>query len=219
MAEKKPGRSVHSRLSGLDIKLSKSLSYILRHGAEKEGIRLDEGGFAFVDDILARPHLKRFTFTDVERVVADNDKQRFSLIIDKDTGRSKIRANQGHTLEIPDLELIPLTKPKEVPIAVHGTYLRSWEMIRVQGLSRMKRNHIHLAPGEPGESGVISGMRSSCEVLIGIDTAKALEAGIKFFKSANNVILSPGNEKGLIPPEFFRTAVRLKGQTREQLEF
>ena len=88
------------RQSGLDIKLSKSLSYILRHGAEKEGIRLDEGGFAFVDDILARPHLKRFTFTDVERVVADNDKQRFSLIIDKDTGRSKIRANQGHTLEV-----------------------------------------------------------------------------------------------------------------------
>jgi 2'-phosphotransferase len=140
-----------------DVKLSKSLSYILRHGAGKEGIQLDDGGFAFVDDLLACPSLRQFTFADIIRVVENNDKRRFALITDLETGKIKIRANQGHTLEVSALHLIPLTRPEEVPVALHGTYLKYWDSIKHQGLSRMKRNHIHLAPGEPGESGVISG--------------------------------------------------------------
>ncbi|KAH3856764.1 hypothetical protein DPMN_099358 [Dreissena polymorpha] len=80
------------------------------------------------------------------------------------------------------------------------------------GLSRMKRNHIHMAMGEPGDNCVTSGMRSSCEVTIRIDLKKAMEDGIKFFVSANNVILSPGNEDGLIPPKYFELVMdRKKG--------
>ena len=82
------------------MKLSKSLSYILRHGAAKEGIQLDDGGFAFVDDLLVCPNLRQFTFADIKRVVENNDKQRFALVTDLDTGKNKIRANQGHTLEV-----------------------------------------------------------------------------------------------------------------------
>ncbi|XP_052270010.1 pre-mRNA-splicing factor CWC22 homolog [Dreissena polymorpha] len=76
----------------------------------------------------------------------------------------------------------------------------------------MKRNHIHMAMGEPGDNCVTSGMRSSCEVTIRIDLKKAMEDGIKFFVSANNVILSPGNEDGLIPPKYFELVMdRKKG--------
>lgn len=73
-----------------------------------------------------------------------------------------------------------------------------WVPMLLQGLSRMKRTHIHFATGLPGESGVISGvfceevvlrwlnvnvnflffftgMRSSCQVLIFINLKKALE--------------------------------------------
>lgn len=64
-----------------------------------------------------------------------------------------------------------------------------------------------------------TGMRNSCEVLISIDTVKALAGGIKFFKSANNVILSPGNEEGFIRPVYFKTAITLEGGKRESLDF
>ncbi|XP_078144220.1 tRNA 2'-phosphotransferase 1-like [Centroberyx gerrardi] len=57
--------------------------------------------------------------------------------------------------------------------AVHGSYLH-WSSIQQQGLSRMKRTHIHLAAGLPGEGGVISGMRRDCDLAIFIDVPKAL---------------------------------------------
>lgn len=57
---------------------------------------------------------------------------------------------------------------------VHGTYYRHWDQIKQQGLSRMHRRHIHFSPGLPGDDGVISGMRSSCQIYIYIDLAKAL---------------------------------------------
>ena len=38
---------------------------------------------------------------DVERVVTSNDKQRFAIRKDLDTSKLQIRANQGHTLQVP----------------------------------------------------------------------------------------------------------------------
>ena len=35
-----------------EVDISKSLSYLLRHGAKDEGIRLDEGGWANVADVV-----------------------------------------------------------------------------------------------------------------------------------------------------------------------
>jgi len=81
------------------------------------------------------------------------------------------------------------------------------------GLSKMSRNHIHLAQGVPG-SGVISGMRKSSQILIYIDVQKALDAGIEFFLSDNGVVLTPGNKKGLLEPTFFRRVERVEDKNR-----
>lgn len=78
----------------------------------------------------------------------------------------------------------------------------TFKLGHLYGLSKMKRNHIHLAQGVPGE-GVISGMRTSSQVLIFINLQKALDAGIKFFLSNNGVILTEGDDEGFLRPEFF----------------
>lgn len=36
-----------------DVQISKNLTFILRHGAEAEGIPFDEGGWANVQDIVS----------------------------------------------------------------------------------------------------------------------------------------------------------------------
>ncbi|XP_035695146.1 tRNA 2'-phosphotransferase 1-like isoform X1 [Branchiostoma floridae] len=204
------GQRAHGAEGGHNIKLSKSLSYLLRHGAAKMGFQLDPGGFLYVDEVLKHPQFKRYTADDVRQVVADNDKKRFALQEEEGTGRLQIRANQGHTLEVEELDLTPITDPAEAPTVVHGTFLSCWDKIRTQGLSRMRRNHIHFAPGEPGEDGVISGMRRTCQVLVFIDMEAAMRDGLQFFRSANNVILSPGNEEGLIPPKYFQQVLQAR---------
>ena len=51
--------------------------------------------------------------------------------------------------------LSPVTSAVEVPCCVHGTDFTSWGLISGSpiGLSRMGRNHIHFAVGEPGTTG------------------------------------------------------------------
>ena len=71
----------------------------------------------------------------------------------------------------------------------------------------MARNNVHMAIGLPGKNGVISGMRNSCDTVIEINLLKAVKSGrMPFYTSTNNVVLTPGEgEKGLVPPEFFRS--------------
>ncbi|XP_016431735.1 tRNA 2'-phosphotransferase 1 isoform X2 [Sinocyclocheilus rhinocerous] len=176
-----------------DVCLSKSLSYALRHGANKTGLQMNSDGFVFVEELLAHQQFRSFSLEDVERVVATNDKQRFKLCNHPEDGRLQIRANQGHSVKVTDLELraVALDDPDYPREAVHGSYMKHWPSIRSQGISRMNRTHIHLAPGLPGEGGVISD-------------------GIQFFWSENGVLLTPADAAGMLAPCYFSRAQRLK---------
>jgi 2'-phosphotransferase len=55
-------------------------------------------------------------------------------------------------------------------------------------------------------------MRKSSQVLIYIDTTKAMANGIKFYISANGVILTEGNEEGFLLKEFFEKVERSDGK-------
>ena len=70
----------------------------------------------------------------------------------------------------------------------------------------MSRTHVHLAAGLPEKGGVISGMRGSCELVVHVDVRSAvLEGGLRFYRSSNGVILTPGlGEEGLLPLRFLK---------------
>ena len=53
-----------------------------------------------MEDILKKQQFKPYSLTDVERVVKNNNKQRFYLEQDAESGRPRIRANQGHTMNV-----------------------------------------------------------------------------------------------------------------------
>ena len=220
-----------------DIKLSKTLSWVLRHSAPKLGLSISSDGYIPVQAILATPvrGLHTYQEEDIKRVVETNKKQRFSLCnrrIVKTSDDTKyhfpqdrsdegedvlcIRANQGHS--IPDIVSDELLKRinahdlSKMEIIVHGTYKKAWtEHISSNGLNRMKRNHIHFATGLPSEDNqVISGMRKSCDVYIYIDGAKCAEDNVPFFQSSNGVILCPGINEGTLPTEYFSKVIDAK---------
>jgi 2'-phosphotransferase len=167
-------------------------------------------GYVPVDEILQHKHskFKGFTLGEIRSMVASNEKQRFSIKED-DHGKNFIRANQGHSIPGVDAEaLLNRISAEELSTLkiVHGTYHDPWEKyIRHQGLSKMKRNHIHFASGLPHEDDtVISGMRNTCTVFIYLDGGKCAEDGVAFFRSDNGVLLTAGvNDGGMLPPTYF----------------
>jgi len=188
-------------------------------------------GYIKVDDILRRPKLRGLDFPTLEKLVKDNEKQRFQLFFEPTApgpasaspdisagGIWWIRANQGHTLKVEDLDLTEVVDASQLPVAVHGTTKKAWESISRQGLSKMARNHVHLATGRPGDPGVKSGMRASSDILIFIDVPKAVRDGFKFFISANGVVLTEGNKDGFIPPQYFKSVENRNGVSIVQVK-
>jgi len=98
-----------------------------------------------------------------------------------------VGANQGHNK---DVLLEELKEP--IDLCVHGTYNKFIDQITKEGLKTMSRKHIHFSIGYAYDDKVISGMRKSCDIFIEIDMKKAMEDGIKFYKSNNGVILTNG---------------------------
>lgn len=217
-ASKRPPRDASP-----NVQLSKALAYLLRHGAEKESLAIRPDGYVRLDTLLARPRVQKIvmasgdapTAADVQAVVQESDKQRFALVPGTAEAPGEgaylwARAVQGHSLAaVNQLDETPLTlsnvgaylpEHAGVFLAIHGTTAAAWDAIVASGgLSRMKRNHIHLSKGLPGADGVISGMRASSSRLVYVDVGAALEAGIPFVLSSNHVVLTPGNDEGQIP--------------------
>lgn len=170
-------------------RISKRLSLHLRHEPESLGLTLEPGGWVKVDDLIKGFSKVHFNITreQLETVVRENDKQRFSF----DGTGTKIRANQGHSTEV-DLLLEPQTPPD---VLFHGTSESALGAILEGGLKRMARHHVHLSTDK--EMMLKVGQRHGKPVLIKVHAKEMAEAGHKFYLSANGVWLT---EK--VPAEF-----------------
>ncbi|KAJ7663803.1 phosphotransferase KptA/Tpt1 [Mycena polygramma] len=192
--------------------VSRELAFLLRHGAKAAGLPIRSDGYVKVEALLGHRSLRGIDFTKLEAIVQNDQKSRYHLLNEARLGESDswwIRANQGHSMPEISIDLKPITSANEIPMAGHGTSVNAWKVISKQGLSRMTRNHIHLAQGVVGD--VIS-MRKSSQVLVFIDVARALDANIKFYLSSNGVVLTPGNNKGFLEPRFFSKVQSVGGR-------
>ena len=169
-------------------RLSKFLSFVLRHKPEAAGLALDAGGWAEIDALLtgATSAGEPMTRAELEAVVATSDKQRYGISTD---GR-RVRANQGHSIDV-DLGLAPVEPPATL---YHGTVEKFLDAIRREGLRPMTRQHVHLSPDIETASKV--GQRRGKPVILKIDAAAMHAAGHAFYVSANGVWLVDA-----VPPE------------------
>ena len=193
-----------------NVQISKAMTYYLRHGAEKEGLKIRPDGYVLVDNLMEMPNIKskNLTYAKLKEIVDYNDKKRFELAEFSDSnGKPQlfVRATQGHTIKTieDDLLLTKIEDSSSFPVVVHGSFMKFWDPISKGGLKTMSRNHVHLAPGYPGEKEVLSGMRTNCNLFIEIDMDRAMKDGITFYLSKNNVILTAGID-GVIAPKYFK---------------
>lgn len=172
-----------SNMAKMDTKLSKFISLVLRHKPEEIGLALDANGWANVAELIKKANNHKFTFSleDLQRVVAENDKKRFSFSEDG----KKIRANQGHSIEV-DLALEAAVPPA---VLYHGTATRFLGLIMHEGLKPMQRHDVHMT--ESRDTAVATGRRHGSPIVLQIDAARMALDGIEFRRSDNGVWLTP----------------------------
>jgi len=161
-----------------ELKISKFLSYVLRHKPETIGLTLNDNGWASVAEILKNRQL-HFSLEDLKFVVDNNEKNRFSL----NENFTLIKANQGHSVKI-ELEFEKIVPPE---ILYHGTAKHFLPSIQEKGLDKRDRHHVHLSIDIKTAANV--GKRHGKLIILAIDTKKMHENGYQFYLSDNNVYL------------------------------
>jgi len=172
-----------------DVRLSKRLSYVLRHDPASIGITLDRAGWVPVPALLSALERNGVVVSRdrLESVVARNDKQRFTI----DAARDRIRANQGHSVAV-DLGLEAVVPPDRL---FHGTAKQKVAAILVDGLRKGGRHAVHLSPDRATAHRV--GTRHGSPVVLEVDAAGMQAAGYRFEVSDNGVWLTER-----VPPEY-----------------
>lgn len=160
-------------------KISKFLSLVLRHVPEKIGLKIDDNGWANVDELIQKSTIS-FNLETLKEVVETNDKKRF--LFNEDL--TLIRASQGHSIKV-DLELKEVVPPEYL---YHGTVAKFIDSIRKEGLKKMNRNHVHLS--QDRETAIKVGSRRGKPVILSIRSGDMNRNGVKFFQSDNGVWLT-----------------------------
>ena len=163
------------------VRLSKFLSKHLRHEPARIGLTLEPGGWVGVAELLAAcgRHGVAIDRPTLDEVVARNAKRRFAF----DEAGARIRAQQGHSVPV-ELGLAPEVPP---PVLYHGTPRANAGAIRLDGLRKMGRHHVHLSPDVATARAV--GARRGRPVLFEVAAAAMHNAGATFFRSGNDVWL------------------------------
>ena len=170
-------------------KISRKLSYILRHHPDEIGLELDEQGWGSVAHILSKLTVAGdpLSMEVLQEVVATNDKKRFAFNDDL----TLIRANQGHSVEVE----LGYTAQEPPIVLFHGTAAKNLQSIKNQGLMKGNRHHVHLSPDETTAKKV--GQRHGVPVVLKVKSKEMHEAGHAFFMSENGVWLTD-----LVPVRF-----------------
>lgn len=142
-----------------------------------KGLVMDKFGWVSIKQLIK---VLDITLQDLDDIVSEDNKKRFSF----DETKSKIRASQGHTIDID-------TQPKETKppkVLFHGTATKSLDSIYKTGINKGQRNHLHLSDNK--ETATSVGLRHGAAFILEIDSEKMYEDGYKFYLSDNKVWLT-----------------------------
>jgi len=164
-------------------RLSKQISYILRHAPWEFELELDDEGWVAINQLLAALNSDRssrhVTRSMIEELIRASNKQRHEMV------GERIRALYGHSIP-GKLKRCRGTPPS---VLYHGTSLESVPSIKATGLLPMSRQYVHLSTDE--ETAQLVGARKSKHVVILEVLARdAATDGVVFYEGNSQVWLA-----------------------------
>ena len=171
------------------VRLSKKLSFVLRHQPERIGISLDQFGRVDLQELIQKFNQHYQTPIDTKKIAqisAQSNKQRFAI------EGNTIRALYGHSIPVK-----PLAKKSQPPMFLyHGTSHLAAGLIMQDGLKKMERSFVHLSADFQNAKQV--GQRHDPHpVILKIKAQQAASAGILFYPTKSGVWLTD-----YLPPQF-----------------
>lgn len=162
-------------------KLSRYVSFVLRHHPEEIGATVDEQGWMKVEELLHGMQAKGKYINQaiLKHIVLTDEKQRYHYNED----HTRIRAAQGHSIPVYiDMEI-------KVPprYLYHGTSKQNYEKIKETKIKKMNRLYVHLSKDVTTACQV--GKRHGIPVVLVLDTKAMLQDGYQFYVAANGVWL------------------------------
>ena len=165
------------------IELGKEITYALRHAPWEYELEMDDKGFVDIEQLLSaineeNKYSKIIDKFDIIKVIEVSNKKRLEIV------GERIRAMYGHSFPM------QIKYEEETPPAMlyHGTAKRFLNSIKKEGLKPMSRQYVHLS--EDTETAKMVGKRRDSDpVILYIDTAEAIKAGVKFYKANDKVWL------------------------------
>jgi len=155
-------------------RISRFLSFLLRHQPREYPLSFDRRGFVAWGDLvyLAQERFADVTEEEIRRVVEESDKQRFEL---KD---GKVRATYGHSFPV-DFGLEAAEPPAELYLGA----ARDLAQLALQnGLKPRDRRYVHLSASLE-EAQAVGQRRDPSPAIIVVDARTAHAEGIRFFQS------------------------------------
>nr|WP_244403911.1 RNA 2'-phosphotransferase [Pyrolobus fumarii] len=179
------------------LRLSKLVSFLLRHGPWEACLEPDEEGWVQLDELVRgirrcwrnREAYQWVTREHILALAALDPKGRFEVHGDR------IRARYGHSIQVV-YRLEPDPNPPR--ILYHGTVRRNLPSIMRQGLLPMKRRMVHMTvdPRDAYETGRRHGPDV---VILEVDTECLARRGVPVYKAGKTVYMAPR-----VPPECIR---------------
>lgn len=172
------------------VKLSKELSYVLRHNPYKYELKIDEEGWVSIVELLDglnRSHnWKNVTLKDLEKIINSSKKKRYEI------KNGKIRACYGHSIPI------NIEKEEKRPpyILYHGTARHFINSIMEKGLLPKGRQYVHLSQ-DIEDAKEVGRRRDKNPIILKVNASLAYYSGIKFYYGNGKVWLA-----NKIPPKF-----------------
>lgn len=162
-------------------RLSKRLSFVLRHHPDKIGIRLDHYGRVDLQTLIEkfnRHYGTPISEKIIREIMKDSDKQRYAI------EGNTIRALYGHSVPVE-----PLTPPTEPPEKLyHGTTHVAAEFIVDEGLKKMDRDFVHLSANTK-MAVQVGKRRDPHPVIFEVAARKAAGSGILFYPTQSGIWL------------------------------
>ena len=186
-------------------KISKTLSYILRHGALKYNIDIDKYGYIKIDDILKLSQFKNKTLDDIFEIVYDDSRGRYTIKESLDT--FYIKANHGHSILRQDSPKKILNTKLYKILSYECTY-PEWLLIKKN--KEIQKKNIELKI--PKQNYNKNYIRYNKSVIIYINLEKTLEKGFEFNMYSNGKILTQGLN-GFISIDFFAKVYDIKSDS------